>query len=177
MQRIPIASGWTSQEPGWPVTDDEDDEYVSFGEPPASPDPSSLSSPPTSCYEITASGVISESTSIPTSELTSARASASTSGLPTPPPPAHAPLFPVADIIRAAARRLQEEAAQAAAHAAAQAAAHAAAQAATSPRRSTRIRERAEREEAAAAIVSAHARLRRTPQRVAKMSTGGVRKN
>ena len=86
--------------------------------------------------------------------------------------PAHAPPVLVADLIRAATHRLQDEAAQAAA----QAAAHAAAQDAAPQR----VQERAECVEAAAAVVNARARLRRTPQRVrhvAKMSTGSVRKN
>ena len=85
MQRIPFAGGWAiTQEPGLPVPDDEDDDII-FEESPASPDPSS---PATSCYEITASGVVSESSSIPTS------------GLPTPPPTV-APPVPIAALIRA----------------------------------------------------------------------------
>ena len=62
MQRIPFNKGWAyTQEPGLPVADDDDDEIV-FEESPASPDPSSAD---TLCYEITASGVVSESSSIP----------------------------------------------------------------------------------------------------------------
>ena len=67
MQRIPFcAGGWTlERDPGLPAPDDKEDEVI-FGEPPASPDPSS---PATSCYEIAASNVVSESSSIPTSGL------------------------------------------------------------------------------------------------------------
>ena len=169
MQRIPFNEGWAiAREPGWPVFDDDDDE-VTFHSSPASPDPSSGN---TSVYEITASGVISETSSVPTS------------GLPTPPPSAGPPI-PIATLIRAAAQRLQEAAPDAAPNA-------------TPPpsplRRSERLAERARlqeekrraeeeaaaraqaaREEAAAAA-AARARPRRGPQRVAKMSTGGVRK-
>ena len=191
MQRIPFSEGWAyAQEPGFPVANDDDDEIV-FEEPPASPDPSSAD---TSCYEITASGVISESSSIPTS------------GLPTPPPTVTPPV-PIAALIRAAARRLQDAAQGAAPDAAQDAAPDAAPDAAqdaaqdagqdTAPdaapdadrdtaraavltpsplRRSARIRKRVRRAEAAESAASARARLRRAPQKVAKMSTGGARK-
>ena len=194
MQRIPFAEGWAiAQEPGLPVPIDEDDEII-FEEAPASPDPSSTA---TSVYEITASNVISESSSVPTS------------GLPTP-PPTDGPPLPIDELIRKAAQRLQEAAPAAAPEAAPEAApkatpeaapeatpeaapeaahdaapeaaldagptaAHAAA--ATPPpsplRRSARLAERARVGEEAAA----RACPRRGPQRVAKMSTGGVRKN
>ena len=174
MLRIPFADGWAiTQEPGLPVADEEEDNVL-FEEPPASPDPSS---PATSCYEITASGVVSESSSIPTS------------GLPTPPPTVTPPI-PIAALIRAAAQRLQEavpDAAPVAAQDAAQAAPDAAqatwdaapdaAREPPRPRRSQRIEERNQRVASAAASIDARARLRRTPQRVAKMLTGGVRKH
>ena len=171
MQRIPFSEGWAvTREPGLPVPDDEDDD-VFFEESPASPDPSPTA---TSVYEITASDVVSESSSIPTS------------GLPTPPPSAGPPV-PIDVLIRAAAQRLQGAVPAAAAEAAPVAdpvvapdAAQGAAQddapdadhaaVATPPptplRRSAQLAERA------------HARAcpRRGPQRVAKMSTGGVRK-
>ena len=164
MQRIPFNEGWAiAREPGWPVFDDE----VTFHSSPASPDPSSGN---TSTYEITASGVVSETSSIPTS------------GLPTPPPSAGPPI-PIATLIRAAAQRLQEDASDAAPNA-------------TPPpsplRRSERLaararlqeEERRAEEEAAARTqaarqeeaAAARARPRRGPQRVAKMSTGGIRK-
>ena len=78
MQRIPFSEGWaTLEQPGLPVPDDEEEEVV-FEESPASPDPSSAA---TSVYEITASGIVSESSSVPTS------------GLPMPPPSAGPPVF------------------------------------------------------------------------------------
>ena len=193
MQRIPFSEGWAiAQEPGLPDPDDEDDD-VFFEESPASPDPSSAA---TSVYEITASDVVSESSSIPTS------------GLPTPPPSAGPPV-PIDVLVRKAAQRLQEAAPVAAPDAVpdtpnaaldapdavpdAPGAAPVAAQdsdraaVATPPttpiRRSARLAERAHCEEEAAARArqeeeaAARARLRRGPQRVAKMSTGGVRKN
>ena len=166
MQRVPFSNGWAFvQIPGWPAPDD-DDSYVSFEEAPASPDPSTGD---TSCYEITSS--------------------VETSGLPTPPPSAGPPI-PIDALIRAAAQRLQEDQPEAAAPDAAfdadpdpaHAAAHAApgadqAAVATPPttplRRSARLAERARREEEEEAP---RPPLRRGPQRVAKMSTGGVRK-
>ena len=165
MQRIPFSNGWALvQDPGWPAPDDDDD-YVSFEEPPASPDPSTGN---TSCYEITSS--------------------VETSGLPTPPPSAGPPI-PIDALIRAAAQRLKEAAPEAAApdaaFDAAPAPAHADADAApdaaiatppTTPlRRSARLAERARRVKEEEAPV--HPQPRRGPQRVAKMSTGGVRKN
>ena len=166
MQRIPFSNGWSfAQEPGWPVPDD-DDSYVSFEEPPASPDPSTGD---TSCYEITSS--------------------VETSGLPTPPPSAGPPV-PIDALIRAAALRLQEAAPEAAAPDAALDAAPAPAQdahagpdaaraaIATPPptplRRSARLAERARRAQEEEASVDPQPR--RGPQRVAKMSTGGIRK-
>ena len=166
MQRIPLQDGWAfAQEPGWPVLDEEDDDVV-FEESPASPDPSSGA---TSVYEITASGVISESSSIPTS------------GLPTPPPTAGPPI-PIDTLIRAAAQRLQgaapaevpgaapdaapiaaPDAAPVAAQGALPDAAHAAHAAvatppASPPRRSARLAEHARRvEEEAAARACARA--------------------
>ena len=187
MQRIPFSEGWAvTREPGLPVPDDEDDD-VFFEESPASPDPSSAA---TSVYEITASGVVSESSSIPTS------------GLPTPPPSAGPPV-PIDVLVRKAAARLQEAAPIADPDAVPEAAEDAApasdrAAIATPPstplRRSARLAERARREEEAAARARqereeevaaralleeavAHPRPRRGPQRVAKMSTGGVRWN
>ena len=63
MQRIPFTEGLAHmQEPGLPVPDNEDDDII-FEQPPASPDPSSTA---TSVYEITASNVVSESSSVPT---------------------------------------------------------------------------------------------------------------
>ena len=168
MQRVPFSEGWAiNRAPGWPVFDDDDDEEsVTFYSAPALPDPSSGN---TSTYEITASGIVSESSSIPTS------------GLPTPPPSAGPPI-PIGNLIRAAAQRLQEDAAPNA----------------TPPqsplRRSQRLAERARLQEEsrraeedaaaraqaarqeAAAAAAARASPRRGPQRVAKMSTGGVRK-
>ena len=194
MQRIPFSEGWAvTREPGLPVPDDEDDD-VFFEESPASPDPSSAA---TSVYEITASGVVSESSSIPTS------------GLPTPPPSAGPPV-PIDVLVRKAAERLQEAAPIAAPDAgpdapnadpdapgaapdapdavpeAAEDAAPASDRAAiatppsTPLRRSARLAERAQRGEEVAARARqeeavAHACPRRGPQRVAKMSTGGVR--
>ena len=171
MQRVPFSEGWAiNRAPGWPVFDDDDDEEsVTFYSAPASPDPSSGN---TSTYEITASGIVSESSSIPTS------------GLPTPPPSAGPPI-PIGNLIRAAAQRLQENAPDAA-------------PSATPPqsplRRSQRLAERARLQEEsrraeedaaarapvarqeAAAAAAARASPHRGPQRVAKMSTGGVRK-
>ena len=172
MQRIPFSNGWALvQDPGWPAPDDDDD-YVSFEEPPASPDPSTGE---TSCYEITSS--------------------VETSGLPTPPPSAGPPI-PIDALIRAAAQRLQEDqpeaAAPDAAFDAAPAPAHADADAApdtdraaiatppaTPLRRSARLAERARRlqEEEAPVRPPVHPQPRRGPQRVAKMSTGGVKRN
>ena len=84
MQRIPFTEGWAiTQEPGLPVPDDKEDDVI-FEESPASPDPSSTA---TSVYEITASNVVSESSSIPTS------------GLPTPPPTVDPPV-PIAALQR-----------------------------------------------------------------------------
>ena len=210
MQRIPFSEGWAiAQEPGLPDPDDEDDD-VFFEESPASPDPSSAA---TSVYEITASDVVSESSSIPTS------------GLPTPPPSAGPPV-PIDVLVRTAAQRLQEAAPVAAPDAvpdtpnaaldapdavpdapgaapdapgaapdapdtvpeAAVDAAPASDRAAivtppsTPLRRSARLAERAQRGEEVAARARpeeavAHPRPRRGPQRVAKMSTGGVRWN
>ena len=92
MQRIPYQEGWAfTQEPRWPVPDEEEDDDVVFQSSPASPDPSSGA---TSVYEITASGIVSESSSVPTS------------GLPTPPPTADPPI-PIDVLIRTAAQRLQ----------------------------------------------------------------------
>ena len=91
MQRIPFSNGWALvQDPGWPAPDDDGD-YVSSEEPPASPDPSTGN---TSCYEITSS--------------------VETSGLPTPPPSAGPPI-PIDALIRAAAQRLKEDSPEAAA--------------------------------------------------------------
>ena len=195
MQRLPFQDGWAfARDPGLPIPVEEDgDDFVLFEEPPASPDPSSAA---TSVYEITASGVVSESSSIPTS------------GLPTPPPSAGPPV-PIDVLIRKAAERLQEAAPIAAPDAgpdapdadpdapgaapyapdavpeAAEDAAPASDRAAiatppsTPLRRSARLAERAQRGEEVAARARleavAHPRPRRGPQRVAKMSTGGVR--
>ena len=156
MQRIPFQDGWAfTREPGLPVPVEEDDEdSITFEEPPASPDPSSGD---TSVYVITPS--------------------VETPGPPTPPPSAD-PHLHVGDLIRAAAQRLQGAAPAAAVDAAPNAAPEAAAQdaAATPPatplRRSARIAARARPVEE----TPAHPQPRRGPQRVAKMSTGGVRR-
>ena len=159
MQRIPFQQGWAfAREPGLPVFED-DDSSITFSEPPASPDPSTGN---TSVYVITPS--------------------VETPGPPTPPPSAD-PYLHVGDLIRAAAARLQGAAPAAAVDAAPDAAPEepAAAQdaAATPPttplRRSARIaaRARAHLEEEAAPRPPP----RRGPQRVAKMSTGGVKRN
>ena len=194
MQRLPFQDGWAfARDPGLPIPVEEDgDDFVLFEEPPASPDPSSAA---TSVYEITASGVVSESSSIPTS------------GLPTPPPSAGPPV-PIDVLIRKAAERLQEAAPIAAPDAgpdapdadpdapgaapyapdavpeAAEDAAPASDRAAivtppsTPLRRSARLAERAQREaEVAARAHPVEAVVHPRPRRVAKMSTGGVRKN
>ena len=156
MQRIPFSNGWAfAREPGLPVFEDDDDSSINFSEPPASPDPSTGN---TSVYVITPS--------------------IETPGPPTPPPSAD-PHLQVGDLIRAAAARLQGAAPAAAVDAAPNAAPEAAvaAQATTPPttplRRSARIAARARVEEEAAP----RSPPRRNPQRVAKMSTGGVKKN
>ena len=158
MQRIPFQHGWAfAREPGLPVPiEDDDTSSVEFEEPPASPDPSSGD---TSVYAITPS--------------------IETPGPPTPPPSAD-PHRQIDDLIRAAAQRLQgaapAAAVDAAPNAAPEAAAAARAAAATPPttplRRSARIAARARPIEAA----PVHPQPRRGPQRVAKMSTGGVKK-
>ena len=163
MQRIPFQQGWAfAREPGLPVFED-DDSSITFSEPPASPDPSTGN---TSVYAITPS--------------------VETPGPPTPPPSAD-PHLHVGDLIRAAASRLQGAAPAAAVDAAPNAAPEAAAQdaAATPPatplRRSARIAARARPVEETpvrpAEEAPVHPQPRRGPQRVAKMSTGGVRKN
>ena len=174
MQRIPFNGGWAFvREPGLPIPLEADsDDSIHFEEPPASPDPSSGD---TSVYVITPS--------------------IETPGPPTPPPSAD-PHLHVGDLIRAAAQRLQGAAPAAAVDAAPNAAPEAAdpeAAVATPPstplRRSARLAERARREEEDAARAreeevaaralpeeaAAHPLPRRGPQRVAKMSTGGVR--
>ena len=165
MQRIPFQSGWAfAREPGLPVPieDDDSSSTVEFEEPPASPDPSSGD---TSVYAITPS--------------------VETPGPPTPPPSAD-PHLHVGDLIRAAASRLQGAAPAAAVDAAPNAAPEAAAQdaAATPPatplRRSARIAARAHPVEAPVhpeEEAPVHPLPRRGPNRVAKMSTGGVRRN
>ena len=165
MQRIPFQHGWAfAREPGLPVPiEDDDTSSVEFEEPPASPDPSSGD---TSVYAITPS--------------------IETPGPPTPPPSAD-PHRQIDDLIRAAAQRLQGAAPAAAVDAAPNAAPEAAAQdaAATPPatplRRSARIAARARPVEETpvrpAEEAPVHPQPRRGPQRVAKMSTGGVRKN
>ena len=160
MQRIPFQQGWAfAREPGLPVFED-DDSSITFSEPPASPDPSTGN---TSVYVITPS--------------------VETPGPPTP--PSADPHLQVGDLIRAAAARLQGAAPAAAVDAAPDAASEepAAAQgaAATPPttplRRSARIAARARAEEEAHVVEEApRPPPRRGPQRVAKMSTGGVRK-
>ena len=153
-RRIPFNGGWAFvREPGLPVPvkEDDDNSSITFEEPPASPDPSSGD---TSVYMITPS--------------------VETPGPPTPPPSAD-PHRPIDALIRAAAQRLQEAAPAAAVDAAPEAAV--AAPEATPPttplRRSARIAARARvREEPAP-----RSPPRRNPQRVAKMSTGGVKKN
>ena len=153
-RRIPFQDGWAfTREPGLPVPveEDDDDSSITFEEPPASPDPSSGN---TSVYMITPS--------------------VETPGPPTPPPSAD-PHRHIDAIIRAAAQRLQGAAPAAAVDAAPNAAPEAAAAAqdaaATPPttplRRSARIAARARQEREAAP----------RPQRVAKMSTGGVKRN
>ena len=161
MQRIPFQQGWAfAREPGLPVFED-DDSSITFSEPPASPDPSTGN---TSVYAITPS--------------------VETPGPPTPPPSAD-PHLQVGDLIRAAAARLQEAAPAAAVDAAPNAALEepAAAQdaAATPPttplRRSARIAARARASEETRVVEEApRPPPRRGPQRVAKMSTGGVSK-
>ena len=168
MQRIPFQSGWAfAREPGLPVPieDDDSSSTVEFEEAPASPDPSSGD---TSVYAITPS--------------------VETPGPPTPPPSAD-PHLHVGDLIRAAAQRLQgaAPAAAVAPNAAPEAAAAdpeaAVATPPTTPlRRSARLAARAHREaETARARQEEEAAPRqpprRGPQRVAKMSTGGVRRN
>ena len=163
MQRIPFTDGWAfSREPGLPVpVEEDDDSSIVFEESPASPDPSSGD---TSVYQITPS--------------------IETPGPPTPPPSAD-PHRPIDALIRAAAQRLQEAAPAAAVDAAPSAAPDAAvaARASTPPptplRRSARIAARARLEEEEARPVEEAPRPppRRGPQRVAKMSTGGVSKN
>ena len=164
MQRIPFSSGWAfAREPGLPVPVEADsDDSITFEEPPASPDPSSGD---TSVYVITPS--------------------IETPGPPTPPPSAD-PHLQIGDLIRAAAQRLQGAAPAAAVDAAPNAAPEAAAQdaAATPPatplRRSARIAARAQPVETSVHPVEeapVHPLPRRGPQRVAKMSTGGVRRN
>ena len=164
MQRIPFQRGWAfAREPGLPVPieDDDSSSTVEFEEPPASPDPSSGD---TSVYAITPS--------------------IETPGPPTPPPSAD-PHLHVGDLIRAAAQRLQGAAPAAAVDAAPNAAPEAAATTASTPpatplRRSARIPARARQIEEApvrpAEEAPVHPQPRRGPQRVAKMSTGGVPK-
>ena len=167
MQRIPFQSGWAfAREPGLPVPieDDDSSSTVEFEEPPASPDPSSGD---TSVYAITPS--------------------VETPGPPTPPPSAD-PHLHVGDLIRAAAQRLQGAAPAAAVDAATNAAPGAATateDAATTPPatplcRSARIAARARPVEEApvrpAEEAPVHPQPRRGPQRVAKMSTGGIRR-
>ena len=158
MQRLPFQDGWAfTREPGLPVpVEEDDDSFVLFEEPPASPDPSSGD---TSVYLIT-----------PLIE---------TPGPPTPPPSAD-PHRPIDALIRAAAQRLQEAAPAAAIDAAPNAAPEAAVAAravATPPttplRRLARLAARARQTEETAP----RSPPRRGPQRVAKMSTGGVKKN
>ena len=159
MQRIPFNGGWAFvREPGLPIPQDPDsDDSITFEEPPASPDPSSGD---TSVYAITPS--------------------VETPGPPTPPPSAD-PHLQVGDLIRAAVVRLQGAAPAAAPNAAPEAAAQdaAATPPATPLRRSARIAARAQPVEAVNPIEEApvHPPPRRGPNRVAKMSTGGVRKN
>ena len=163
MQRLPFQEGWAfARDPGLPIpVEEDDDSSVEFSEPPASPDPSSGD---TSVYEITPS--------------------VETPGPPTPPPSAD-PHRPIDALIRAAAQRLQEAAPAAAVDAAPSAAPDAAvaARASTPPltplHRSARIaaRARLEEEEARPAEEAPRPPPRRGPQRVAKMSTGGVSKN
>ena len=147
MQRNPLQRGWAFAR----EPEDDDSSFVEFEEPPASPDPSSGD---TSVYAITPS--------------------IETPGPPTPPPSAGPPRH-IDDLIRAAAQRLQGAAPAAAVDAAPSAAPGAAA--ATPPttplRRSARIAARARPIEAA----PVHPPPRRGPQRVAKMSTGGVKRN
>ena len=158
MQRSTFQEGWAF------AREEDDDSSVEFSEPPASPDPSTGN---TSVYVITPS--------------------VETPGPPTPPPSAGPPI-PIDALIRAAAQRLQEAAAPAAAvdadpdpaHVAAHAAPDAARAAVATPpttplRRSARLAERARRAQAEEASVNPQPR--RGPQRVAKMSTGGVKKN
>ena len=88
-RRIPFNDGWAfTREPGLPVPvgEDDDDDSITFEEPPASPDPSSGN---TSVYMITPS--------------------VETPGPPTPPPSAD-PHRPIDALIRAAAQRLQDAA-------------------------------------------------------------------
>ena len=165
-RRIPFNDGWAfAREPGLPVeADTSSDSSIVFEEAPASPDPSSGD---TSVYAITPS--------------------VETPGPPTPPPSAD-PHLHVGDLIRAAAQRLQGAAPAAAVDAAPNAAPEAAAateDAATTPpatplRRSARIAARARPVEEApvrpAEEAPVHPQPRRGPQRVAKMSTGGVPK-
>ena len=152
MQRIPFNGGWAFvREPGLPIPIEADsDESITFEEPPASPDPSSGD---TSVYVITPS--------------------VETPGPPTPPPSAD-PHLQIGDLIRAAAQRLQGAAPAAAVDAAPSAAPEdAAATPPTTPlRRSARIAARARPVEEA----PVQPPPRRGPQRVAKMSTGGIRK-
>ena len=156
MQRLPFQDGWAlTREPGLPVPVEEDDSsFILFEEPPASPGPSSGD---TSVYTITPS--------------------IATPGPPTPPPSAGPPIH-IDALIRAAAQRLQGAAPVAAVDAAPDAAPDAAHAAVATPpttplRRSARLAERARRNEEAAPRPPP----RRGPQRVAKMSTGGIRKN
>ena len=161
MQRIPFTDGWAfSREPGLPVPiEDDDDSSIVFEDAPASPDPSSGD---TSVYQITPS--------------------IETPGPPTPPPSAD-PNRPIDELIRAAAQRLQADPA-AAVDAAPSAAPDAAVadRASTPPptplRRSARVaaRARLEVEKAQPEEEAPRPPPRRGPQRVAKMSTGGVPK-
>ena len=163
MQRIPFQRGWAfAREPGLPIEEDDDSSStVEFEEAPASPDPSSGD---TSVYAITPS--------------------IETPGPPTPPPSAD-PHLHIGDLVRAAVQRLQEAAPAAAVDAAPNAAPEAAATTASTPpatplRRSARIAARAHPIEEAPVRPAEEAPVqplpRRGPQRVAKMSTGGVRK-
>ena len=158
MQRIPFQHGWAfAREPGLPVPieDDDSSSTVEFEEPPASPDPSSGD---TSVYAITPS--------------------IETPGPPTPPPSAD-PHLHIGELIRAAAQRLHGAAPAAAVDAAPSAAPEVSATPPSTPlRRSARIAARARQSEAAPRPPPTPPPApRRGPMRVAKMSTGGVKRN
>ena len=99
MQRIPFhPDGWhLARAPGIPIADSDDDDnaFVEFRDPPASPDTpqpslSPPSSPVTSTYSIGPSAEATPLSSVPTSQRTSRGASAATSVFNTPhasPPP------------------------------------------------------------------------------------------